>query len=481
MTLHRVARWLALGFATGVAWLALSAPAQAVPVFARQTGHNCQACHTSPPELTAYGREFKLNGYTFGEAQTLPIAVGVMASYESVSDNTDHSTGNKVCNPCNEFHVDQASLYFGGKLTENLGMFGQYTVAPNQGGTGPWSGAEDNTEIRYVHRFSSSGSGEDDSLVGLMINNNLTMQDVWNAVPAWQFPGWFANSQSGFTPVASTYLDDGVVGPQREVGIGAYLWWKKTIYAELSEYQKPWGSFSWLVNGSGNNQCAGSAQVVSGCVPSDVLDGRNPYYRLAYSHDWDYSSIEVGIFGIFAKTYWDAAYWTPLSVEQSLGFNSPGNATNSYHDFAIDAQYQYNRNEPWVFTAATSYIKEHTNLTPLYQNGLASNTSDSLNEFKIRATTYYDRTYGGSLSLTTLTGTADPLRYNQGGAGGSASGSPSSTYWDFELDYVPWQNMKFLLHYTAYTKLNGGSGNFDGLGNNAAGQNTLVAGIWWDF
>ena len=38
----------------------------AVPSFARQTGMNCVACHTSFPELTPFGREFKLNGYTLG-------------------------------------------------------------------------------------------------------------------------------------------------------------------------------------------------------------------------------------------------------------------------------------------------------------------------------------------------------------------------------------------------------------------------------
>jgi hypothetical protein len=480
MTLNRVARWLALGAVAGAAWIGLSAPAQAVPVFARQTGHNCQACHTSPPELTAYGREFKLNGYTFGEAQTLPIAFGVMASAEHVADNTDHSTGLKLCQNCDEFHIDQASLYFGGKITENLGMFGQYTVAQS-GGSGPWSGAEDNTEVRWVHRFSSTGGAEPDTVFGLMFNNNMTMQDVWNAVPAWQFPGWFANSQSGFGPVAATFIDGQEVGPQRTVGLGAYLWWQKTVYAELSLYKKPWGSFSWLVNGSGNNQCPGSAQVVAGCAPSDVMDGYNPYFRLAYSHDWDYNSIEVGLFGISAKTYWDAAYWTPLSVEQSLGFNTPGNATSSYHDIAIDAQYQYNRNEPWVFTAAGSLIHENSSINPLALNGISTNTGNSLNEFKVRGTLYYNRLFGGSLSYVRLSGSADPLLYGSGSAGGSASGSPNSNYWDIELDYVPLQNMKFLLHYTAYTKLNGGGGNFDGFGNNASGQNLLIGGIWWDF
>ena len=41
--------------------------AQAVPSFTRQTGLKCNVCHSNPPELTAFGRKFKLEGYTLTE------------------------------------------------------------------------------------------------------------------------------------------------------------------------------------------------------------------------------------------------------------------------------------------------------------------------------------------------------------------------------------------------------------------------------
>ena len=41
--------------------------AQAVPSFTRQTGLKCEVCHSHPPELTAFGRKFKLEGYTLTE------------------------------------------------------------------------------------------------------------------------------------------------------------------------------------------------------------------------------------------------------------------------------------------------------------------------------------------------------------------------------------------------------------------------------
>ncbi|HXQ20342.1 MAG TPA: hypothetical protein VN812_01625, partial [Candidatus Acidoferrales bacterium] len=39
-------------------------PAHAVPSFARQTGLACSSCHTTFPELNAFGRAFKMHGYT---------------------------------------------------------------------------------------------------------------------------------------------------------------------------------------------------------------------------------------------------------------------------------------------------------------------------------------------------------------------------------------------------------------------------------
>src|SRR5579863_10211074 len=79
------ARWGALVglflFFSGAALVAT--PAQAVPSFARQTGQPCAACHTAFPELTAFGRRFKLNGYTLegGDAKLPPVALMIMPGF----------------------------------------------------------------------------------------------------------------------------------------------------------------------------------------------------------------------------------------------------------------------------------------------------------------------------------------------------------------------------------------------------------------
>ena len=69
-----IIRFIQAGLLGLLVLLGMSTEAQAVPSFARQTGENCVACHTSFPELTPFGREFKLNGYTLGETKCgLPL------------------------------------------------------------------------------------------------------------------------------------------------------------------------------------------------------------------------------------------------------------------------------------------------------------------------------------------------------------------------------------------------------------------------
>src|SRR6202163_270185 len=53
--------------ATGLYLLFGMGHAYAVPSFARQTGLSCNVCHSNPPQLTAFGRNFKLKGYVLAD------------------------------------------------------------------------------------------------------------------------------------------------------------------------------------------------------------------------------------------------------------------------------------------------------------------------------------------------------------------------------------------------------------------------------
>ena len=68
-----------LAMAAGALLLLGPESAQAVPSFARQTGLACEGCHTVFPELTPFGRRFKLSGYT---VDNLPQVSGMGPSKE---------------------------------------------------------------------------------------------------------------------------------------------------------------------------------------------------------------------------------------------------------------------------------------------------------------------------------------------------------------------------------------------------------------
>ena len=73
----------ALFAASGSIVLASLTPAEALPAYARQTGQPCAACHTAFPELTPFGRRFKIGGYTLqgGAWQGPPLSAMYMAGF----------------------------------------------------------------------------------------------------------------------------------------------------------------------------------------------------------------------------------------------------------------------------------------------------------------------------------------------------------------------------------------------------------------
>src|ERR1700719_3250002 len=95
--------------------IALPRIASAVPSFARQTGMPCSQCHTLSfgPALTAYGRQLKLNAYTFGEGEhPMPLALMVQGGFRR-SDAAQPSPPVDDFSANNTLSVDQVSLFVG--------------------------------------------------------------------------------------------------------------------------------------------------------------------------------------------------------------------------------------------------------------------------------------------------------------------------------------------------------------------------------
>ncbi|MGS0757428.1 hypothetical protein ACVBEH_23975, partial [Roseateles sp. GG27B] len=117
---------------TAMLALLSSTGAQAVPAYARQTGQNCVACHVSFPELTPYGRWFKLSGYTIGQRQALPLAMMAQISRTQIKNNDDGTqTGTAVTARDQMAALNGVSLFLAGKVNDNIGGFVQWTYSQN--------------------------------------------------------------------------------------------------------------------------------------------------------------------------------------------------------------------------------------------------------------------------------------------------------------------------------------------------------------
>lgn len=437
----------------------LSSPhAHAVPSFARQTGLACAACHTVFPELTPFGRQFKLSAYVIDNLKTIrdistqkedilelneipPLSVMFQVSYteigKAIPDSSgvagDYSQNGSVLFP------QQASLFYAGKIASKVGAFAQVTYEqPDDHFT--W----DNTDIRFADNLSTQ---KRDLIWGASLNNNPTVQDPWNSTPAWGFP--YSSSSVAPTPAASPLLDGTLA--QQVAGLTVYAWWRNSLYGEIGGYRSA--------------QTGQPAPLDS--AASNVISGGAPYWRFAYEHQWDRNAFEVGTYGLRANVFPGGGL--PLS-----------GATNRFTDTALDAQYQF-IGDRHIVTVLGTYIHENRDLNASYGAGAAANSSTNLNTFKLAGSYYYQRRYGGSLAYFRTTGSTDTLLYQPGPVDGSSNGSPDSDGFIVSLEYLPWLNTKFSLQYVAYNKFNGGSSNYDGYGRDASDNNTLYLLAWFNF
>jgi hypothetical protein len=452
-----------LASAVALVFLASFAPQSfAVPSFARQTGLACEGCHTVFPELTPFGRAFKLNGYLIDnlpqvkgitadnkEALLLnwlpPLSIMLQTSYTSTSKALPDPAGGNSQNG-QVLLPQQASLFYAGRIAPNIGAFIQMTYASDSGTFG-W----DNTDIRFADQATMFGKN---TTWGLSLNNNPTVQDVWNSTPAWQTP-FDQRSSAAPTPAAATQID-GTLADSGVAGLTLYGYFANAFYAEFGAYRSAPQGFK--------NTADAPGPLDSNAT--NVIRGWAPYWRLAYEWQKDRSSWSVGAFG--------------MDVELFPGDGLPlSGLTNKYRDVALDTQYQFIGDES-IYSVQAVYIHEKQTLDASSSAG--TNQSNTLKTLRIGGSYYYQRKYGGGLGYFSTTGSTDPVLYEQGTAvTGSFSGSPDSKGWIAELNYVPWQNVKFALQYTAYNRFNGGSSDYDGFGRNASDNNTMYLLGWFNF
>ena len=237
--------------------------AYGLPSYARQTGQRCAACHVGGnwPQLTPWGRFFKLAGYAAGNSfvdregfQYAPVGLLARAGVTWAAE-PNNSQGQTVIahngNP--EFYDSVGEL--GTKFTNWSGVFLEYGVNNTFPG---WKGAQGPVDIRATHFFHP---GDHELLAGFDMNNAPTVQDVWNTIPAWSYP-FYGSPQAPGAPASVMMANL----PNAVGSIGAYALLDRHFYAEVSMYHVGSDFFRFMNGGTAFDK-----------VP--YLQGWNPYWR----------------------------------------------------------------------------------------------------------------------------------------------------------------------------------------------------------
>jgi len=435
--------------------------AYAVPAFAVQTGQPCAGCHIGAfgPQLTPFGRAFKVGGYTQGGGQgpEIPFALTAIGSFTHTSSAqpvppADHFGDN------DNFSIDQVNAFFAGRITSWAGAFIQAT----------YDGVArafnlDNSDIRPLTTVLAPG--DHNLRVGISVNNNPTVQDPYNSTYAWGYP--FVASALAPTPAAQPAVATALSG--NSVGLTAYARYDQSLYIEAGGYETQGSTLLRLAGSSLNSAPFGSTAGIA------------PYFRAAYEWNWKHQSAHLG--GLIFHSDFNPAS-TAFSASGALG-------RNGYTDIAVDAGYQFLGDGTHIFTAEGIYTHESQNLEGAFNAGQSSETRSELQQTRLALTYYYKETYGVTFAWQYTWGGANALLYAPGAVSGSANGRPDSNAFMVEADWVPfgksdsiaapWVNVKVGLQAIAYTKFNGGTTNYDGFGRNANANDTVFLYSWLAF
>jgi hypothetical protein len=261
---------IVLSLAGVLAAAAFAPEASALPVFARQTGMACSACHFQHfPLLNSFGRAFKAAGFTMvgaqgkieGDRLSIPdtLNMAFLSSLGYVKSNQTADNSGVTKNPGNGgFYLPgiagEASLFVGGRVSDFAGFLSEITLSgaaaidsgklailPEIGSSGVHAGlvpfATNGQGASYGFEYLNTGANAIHSItntVGDALNNptggtNTASggNEFINAVSAQQYIGTataadgiaaVANSDMGFVNVTKYNMTGMAAGQQGSLG-----------------------------------------------------------------------------------------------------------------------------------------------------------------------------------------------------------------------------------------------------------------------
>lgn len=441
--------------AVGLVLAAVTAPraARAIPAFAAQTGEPCSACHIGFPQLTPYGREFKLEGYVAGG--TVPglqnFAVMAQAGFTNLHNKVPGGLSQDYKSN-DAWSAQQISLFYGGALYAPIGL-GAFVQGTYDGVAHQYHW--DNTDIRLARPTTLFNHPV---FYGFTFNNNPGVTDLWNTPPTWGYP--FIPDELGVGNAASVQLSS--LG-QAVFGIGGYAAFNVTLNDML------------YVEGDLYRPLPNHTAFALGVGPEVGIAGPIPYWRVALQHSWANNSLELGTIGLVDNPY-------PVGLSHG--------PSDQLVDIGADSQFQW-ISTTQAFSAQMVYIHESQHWAASYPLGAAANLNDTLNTMTLTGSYLLQQKYGVTESYNYIWGKADSALYTPAPITGSANGKPDTNSFTTEVDYYPWNNggpafmpwvnAKFFVENVVYPKFNGRAHNYDGSGRAAQGNDLWFSGIWLAF
>jgi hypothetical protein len=445
----------------------------AVPSFARQTGMSCNMCHTVFPQLTPYGRRFKLNGYTLARQPDItdslvsdstttarrtlslnstinPLSVEVTAAYDHLNRSVPVAGTSKTGQNDDLSIPSAVYIWAAGRVTDRLGTFLQVdyskTGAITANGAGNGTAGSDNLSVGPSELLRYADHTDSRNLVwGVSTTNGGAAKgDLWSS-PVHGFTLLAFGGPGG--PGAA--LKAPAVGGNGGSAIGTYAMYDDQFYVAATATHQD--------NATKTFATPGDATQV----------GWNPELRVAWEKDWGKNSLMVG---------GQVSHFNATLANANNIVAGPNAWVNSRLDAAADWQYQYISDDN-LLSFSGAVTTERNSINPNYlAAGTYTNSVDYLNQVQGSVMYFWRRMYGGVITWVNNDGTHDSKLL-------TGDGSPHNQYWAFSGDYLPWVNTRFFFQYNLYTVVANNQSAYYGkvTSTKAADNNYFTTGVMYAF
>lgn len=415
-----VAGMLSLLTGIGLLLSLVSTPTMAIPAFARQTGSTCADCHIGAygPNLTPFGMQFKLNGFTDtdGNGLKIPLALQLTGTRTVPVHGVDST------------RLTEADLYLAGRINDHVGGFAK--IATDNNGNNRYVTRLSNVDLRYVTKpFQVAGK---DTMLGISINNNPSITDPIGSLP----------NTSGLGPASayaySTTLLNMSSLSDRVFGASVYGFYNSRWYGEVGTYNSlPLSTQDDFGYGIAND-------------PGKLKD--TGYLRFAYMRDLKRQFFSAGV--------------VALTTRRQLPRNSP---SDDITDLGYDLSYQFLGTQEHIFQFTYVDIYERRKYGSVFPGpanpSLLTKPRGSVRDRSLNFTYVFRQSYGLTLSHLINTGSFDAARYSPYGVPDTTSNF-ISVFWtpagkDGSVSSI--SNMKLAATWFRFTKFNGSTNDVFGI------------------